>query len=197
MKKGFTLAEVLITLVIIGVIAAMTIPTLINSTGDQEYKTGLKKAFATLNQIVSVNAVVGDYTPSDLTGATLTDLLTDKLATVGAPSTIPAISDCTGVTVNTTATNWIYTSDGFRYFVNGDGKIVVDTNGDKGPNRCMVVKTGADNCAKGVVETSGDSFILQINATGKNNYKSVIPSDDNSACIIYGRDEAAVYPTGV
>ena len=29
MKKGFTLAEVLITLGIIGVVAAMTIPTLI------------------------------------------------------------------------------------------------------------------------------------------------------------------------
>ena len=35
---GFTLAEVLITLVIIGVIAAATIPTLINNTNKQEYR---------------------------------------------------------------------------------------------------------------------------------------------------------------
>lgn len=34
-KKGFTLAEVLITLGIIGVVAAMTIPVLMNSTNDQ------------------------------------------------------------------------------------------------------------------------------------------------------------------
>ena len=50
LKKGFTLAEVLITLVIIGVIAAMTIPTLINKTNDQEYISRLKKTYSTLSQ---------------------------------------------------------------------------------------------------------------------------------------------------
>ena len=34
MKYGFTLAEVLITLGIIGVVAAMTIPTLIRGSSD-------------------------------------------------------------------------------------------------------------------------------------------------------------------
>jgi len=42
-QNGFTLAEVLITLVIIGVIAAMTISPLINKTNDAENKTALKK----------------------------------------------------------------------------------------------------------------------------------------------------------
>ena len=54
---GFTLAEVLITLVIIGVIAAITVPTLINKTNNQEYVSKLKKAYSTLsqatNQIIS------------------------------------------------------------------------------------------------------------------------------------------------
>ena len=87
MKRGFTLAEVLITLVIIGVIAAMTIPTLISSTGDQEYKTGLKKAFATLNQVVAVNSVLGDYDEASISaGSGLTDLLKDKLTIVEAPA---------------------------------------------------------------------------------------------------------------
>jgi len=40
---GVTLVEVLITLVIIGVIAAATIPTLINNTKKQEYVAWLKK----------------------------------------------------------------------------------------------------------------------------------------------------------
>ena len=48
--RGFTLAEVLITLVIIGVIAAMTIPTLMNNTNKQEYVSRLKKAYSTLSQ---------------------------------------------------------------------------------------------------------------------------------------------------
>ena len=51
--KGFTLAEVLITLVIIGVIAAMTIPTLINKTNNQEYVSKLKKTYSTLSQVTN------------------------------------------------------------------------------------------------------------------------------------------------
>ena len=49
-NKAFTLAEVLITLVIIGVIGALTVPSLIQSTQKQEYVTALKKAYSTLSQ---------------------------------------------------------------------------------------------------------------------------------------------------
>lgn len=44
---AFTLAEVLITLTVIGVIAALTIPALVNKTQDMEYKVAWKKTFAT------------------------------------------------------------------------------------------------------------------------------------------------------
>lgn len=37
MKKGFTLAEVLITLGIIGVVAAMTIPTLVSKSQQRQH----------------------------------------------------------------------------------------------------------------------------------------------------------------
>lgn len=58
MKKfAFTLAEVLITLGIIGVVAAMTIPALMNNTACQKFKTGYKKTLATLNQAVRLNSV--------------------------------------------------------------------------------------------------------------------------------------------
>ena len=43
-KVAFTLAEVLITLGIIGVVAAMTLPTLIQNHQKQTYVNGLKKA---------------------------------------------------------------------------------------------------------------------------------------------------------
>ncbi|MFA6989152.1 MAG: type II secretion system protein [Candidatus Gastranaerophilaceae bacterium] len=49
-RKGFTLAEVLLTLTIIGIIAAMTIPGLMNSTQKMENVVALKKAFSTLSQ---------------------------------------------------------------------------------------------------------------------------------------------------
>ena len=56
--RGFTLAEVLITLVIIGVIAAMTIPTLMNNTNKQELVSRLKKAYSTLAQ--ATNKVIAE-----------------------------------------------------------------------------------------------------------------------------------------
>ena len=49
-KFGFTLAEVLITLGIIGVVAAMTIPTLISNTNSAKFKSQYKKTLSTLNQ---------------------------------------------------------------------------------------------------------------------------------------------------
>lgn len=50
MKKAFTLAEVLITLGIIGVVAAMTLPALIQQNRNKELQTGLKKAYSVLQQ---------------------------------------------------------------------------------------------------------------------------------------------------
>jgi len=49
-KKGFTLAEVLITLLIVGVIASIVIPGLIADTQNAEYKTAWKKGYADLSQ---------------------------------------------------------------------------------------------------------------------------------------------------
>ena len=43
MKKGFTLAEVLITLGIIGVVAALTMPMLIQNYKNRVYVNQLKK----------------------------------------------------------------------------------------------------------------------------------------------------------
>lgn len=44
--QAFTLAEVLITLGIIGVVAAMTLPTLINDKRNKELEAGFKKAYS-------------------------------------------------------------------------------------------------------------------------------------------------------
>lgn len=51
-QKAFTLAEVLITLGIIGVVAAMTIPTLIKNYEKRTTLTRLKEAYSTLSQVM-------------------------------------------------------------------------------------------------------------------------------------------------
>ena len=59
--SGFTLAEVLITLGIIGVVAAMTMPTLMNATNGAQYKTAYKKALSVISQAVVLNLALDDY----------------------------------------------------------------------------------------------------------------------------------------
>lgn len=48
--KGFTLAEVLITLLVIGVVASLTVPNIINNTQEAENKAGWKKVYSTISQ---------------------------------------------------------------------------------------------------------------------------------------------------
>lgn len=50
MKKAFTMAEVLITLGIIGIVAAMTLPSLINNAQDRHFKTMFKKQYSIISQ---------------------------------------------------------------------------------------------------------------------------------------------------
>lgn len=50
MKKGFTLAEVLITLGIVGIVSALTLPTLINNFRAKALETSFKKADAVLTR---------------------------------------------------------------------------------------------------------------------------------------------------
>ena len=60
-KTGFTLAEVLITLAIIGVVATMTLPALMNNTQEQQAKTGLKKGLNTLTEAAQTNLAIDGY----------------------------------------------------------------------------------------------------------------------------------------
>ena len=48
--KAFTLAEVLITLGIIGVVASLTMPSVISNQNEKKTVTRVKKAYSTLQQ---------------------------------------------------------------------------------------------------------------------------------------------------
>lgn len=53
MRKAFTMAEVLITLGVIGIVAAMTIPQLIKNYQHKILETAFKKQYSMLTQVVS------------------------------------------------------------------------------------------------------------------------------------------------
>ena len=54
MKKAFTLAEVLITLGIIGIVASMTLPTLVNNTRNKQIESSFKKNYSNLQQVLEM-----------------------------------------------------------------------------------------------------------------------------------------------
>jgi len=56
-KAAFTLAEVLITLGIIGVVAAMTLPTLVQNHRKQVVETRLAKFYSVMNQAIKLSEV--------------------------------------------------------------------------------------------------------------------------------------------
>ena len=76
-KFGFTLAEVLITLGIIGVVAAMTIPTLISNTNSAKFRSQYKKTLSTLNQAALMGTAQYDLDFASLTGTGTCDGTSD------------------------------------------------------------------------------------------------------------------------
>lgn len=71
-QKAFTLAEVLITLGIIGIVAAMTLPVLIQKNNNRVVETRLMKFYSAINQAVKMaEADYGEksYWYEDLAGA--------------------------------------------------------------------------------------------------------------------------------
>ena len=80
-KNGFTLAEVLITLAIIGVVATLTLPALMTNTAEQQAKTALKKGINTLTEAAQMNqAIAGfDYASLTVSGTSQEDANTQSL----------------------------------------------------------------------------------------------------------------------
>ncbi|MDD3150634.1 MAG: prepilin-type N-terminal cleavage/methylation domain-containing protein [Candidatus Gastranaerophilales bacterium] len=92
-KKGFTLAETLIVIAIIGIIASIVTPMLFGTTSDAELKAAWKKSYSDLSQVTQLIAVDNGGTlagafPGDLAG-------TEDLKNAYA-SKLNIIKDCSG-----------------------------------------------------------------------------------------------------
>jgi prepilin-type N-terminal cleavage/methylation domain-containing protein len=150
--KAFTLAEVLITLGIIGVIAAMTIPALINQSQKVETVSKLKKTYSVLSSVLTSSMMDnGDTTTWAWSGATA------MVKTYIVPY-MSIAKDCGWTTVPSDCVSakktWLnkhnssYFVDGYQFILKDgtqylihldeDDKLYfqfdIDLNGDKSPN---------------------------------------------------------------
>ena len=149
-KAAFTLAEVLVTLGIIGVVSAMTVPTLMQNYQRQSYVTQLHKTYNEMSQ--ALLRYQTDRNAINLTEAGLTDI--NSLDSF-MKNYFKIVKDCgmdetacfgsnykkiDGSSINFMSTD----SDGVRAYVLANGASIaiisgsnyfhLDVNGKKGPN---------------------------------------------------------------
>lgn len=135
-KLAFTLAEVLIVLGIIGIVAEMTIPTLMQNVQDQTWKAEWKKTYSTISQatlqIKTDNS--GDLVGLFTDASTVLTLYSGKLRVLkndGATLTLADGSTIRPSMVDTNCnTSWGTSAFG-QYLCT---EFYIDVNGDKKPN---------------------------------------------------------------
>ena len=153
-KFGFTLAEVLITLGIIGVVAAMTMPVLINNVRNKQLETAFKGAYSILSQAVQqaandeggnlkktyiVQSDSGDWYPSQ---KLFYENFYSKLKIAGTCTYTGNIRNYSKTTDNAYIDRGVAKPDKalsngicFNVFLNGyQINLSIDVNGTKGPN---------------------------------------------------------------
>ncbi len=162
-KLGFTLAEVLITLVIIGVIAAMTVPSLMNNTNAQEFRSAFKKAISGANQALTLHYALEGLAASDYSSAEdlVSEVFKTRMSIIESDSDQYTLDDVDGLDFQGSSDTCWTTADGITFCVgnwendageNQDGRcdsynqnscstdndtpnLYIDVNGAKNPNK--------------------------------------------------------------
>ena len=156
-RLGFTLAEVLITLAIIGVVAAISIPSVISNSQQQEFKTGLRKAVSVLNSAITMNMAIDGESPYD--NGDLYNYLQRHMSIIKSTYSLPwkAIYQGHGNLHGTTNNGAFYTTDGMRFEF--DDWRVVSQNGN--PNNQSGLKLHESNIAACFASISTGSFTVE------------------------------------
>lgn len=153
-KSSFTLAEVLITLGIIGVVASLTMPTLIQNSKKTETSARLKKFYSIIQQAIILSEIDNGDSKDWIKAATQKDEEGDTdysaqskvskeffmnylakyinyTSIIDGKNTIDEEGNKSGENIK------IYLTDSSSFYLNNGGcmDIIYDTNGDKKPNK--------------------------------------------------------------
>ena len=202
MEKGFTLAEVLITLAIVGVIGAIAIPSVIANVQQQEYKTGLKKAVTVLNAAITSNISIDGETPYDNSNlyGYLARHMSILQSTDDKRTHLYTVSPGTG---GQTLNAMFYTTDGMRFEFRGgntpNDKLVLYENKDikvcttnLAGNETYVEHAcggcGSYGLADNPYNTSKPPCLITVDINGDKK-----PSPSNAKCNKYRCSEENIY----
>lgn len=160
--SGFTLSEVLITLGIIGIVAAITLPSLIGSYKEKQWKVAYKKAYSSFSQAFLRMQEDGDFvaiTPQLVSGGNYyTPAIGENFKIIS--KYFNSVKTCFDGNADecwvcesgqagkysSSAPNWLgctkesyafvdYSGMAWYLYSNQEFPILVDVNGDKNPNK--------------------------------------------------------------
>lgn len=182
MKHAFTLAEVLITLGIIGIVAAMTLPSLITSNRNKQLEAGLKRSYSLIQQALDMyQAETGERIKADgsVEFLGLAPKLKKYLKVVkdcgyaysdpdNLKGCVPVRSDSsTGLykTFNGKTDMNMWFLDDIQYILN-DGSILFFENAAKSPTQ-LYISVDVNRFSQRPNRLGQDLFIFQLDEQGK------------------------------
>lgn len=181
-QKAFTLAEVLITLGIIGVIAALTIPTLVKNYQKQQTAVKLEKMYSIISQAhKNAEVALGSSTnwgdPADSTGASFKAWWDEYFIPY---SNLSIIKTCTGATSAQCYSNK-------TKYLNGNAHYLDTTS------YYLVLKDGT---SLRLWSVSGGSGYIEVDINGLSS-PNVLGKDIFNIQILYKKSKIVMYGQGI
>lgn len=169
MKKAFTLAEVLITLTIVGVLAAITIPTVVQGVDSNDHRL-YKSAFKNVEQVVG--ELVADYTT--FPGGTLTNA-SDEFCTAFLKR-VNTISEQACSSASSVAATPNFTSTNAMRWYGLESTFAEDADHCSGSS-CIIISVDIDGVNNGNNAINEDILQIVIHNTGKVTTETLTNSD--------------------
>ena len=195
-KNGFTLAEVLITLTIIGVVATLTLPALMTNTAEQQAKTALKKGINTLTEAAQMNQSIAGFDYASLISSDTKDteaqslygLLATRASIDYVKSGVGKLESHQGGTTNANGTNFtVFFRDGSALTFNPN-VISTSSPSQQGSGSQQGTKLMDDNLVYGITAvydtngTKGPNVLSNCNASALGSAKDSNGANLTTTC---------------
>jgi len=156
-KVAFTMAEILLSLTIIGVVAAITLPSLTGNINERTWNTQRKALYARMSQAVSLMPSLNGYGVSGGIGSgsnTITDIAAEAFLTAGLSKVLKINNICDAEHIADCGISSNYTTMNGSLKTWSSAPTVSELNGD------ILDLTGVPNTSAAAFETANGESIL-------------------------------------